>query len=184
LGESKSDVTDLNGSSSRVFHLIKSLKGYAGGSDKKQRFSVNNGIQNTLAMFQHILKTDIELDIALDSRLLVNGNEQSLNQIWTNLINNAIEAIEGKGRLSIISKDVDNQVLIEFCDNGIGIHKDHQSKIFTLNHSTKKQKSGIGIGLYTCREIANAHNGDISFNSDKNGTCFRLLLPIAEEQSL
>lgn len=183
VGNSKSDVMDLQKSSSRVFHLVKSLKGYACTNYEKVNTSVAIGIQDTLTIFQHVLKSDITVTTSFTDTTPVFIHTDSLNQVWTNFINNAVDAIDGKGGIDISTKDVDDEVLIEFCDTGNGIPKATQSKIFTLNYSNKKSGSGMGIGLYKSKEIVLDHNGKISFTTSEKGTCFKVLLPKYSKQN-
>ena len=119
------------------------------------------------------------------SHNLVRGDRDKLKQAFVNLVKNGIEALAGQenGRLEItVARESDtHQVSIDFIDNGPGIPYGEQLKIFNLFYTTKS--TGTGIGLYLCRDIIEAHGGNISFVSDEHGTAFKLVLPLMESSA-
>ena len=110
-------------------------------------------------------------------RIRAYGSE--LNQVWTNLIDNAIDAIGGHGKIWIRTKREHDQVLVEIADNGTGIPPEIQGRIFEPFFTTKGVGEGTGLGLVTSyRTIMGKHQGDIQVSSQPGDTCFQIRLPI------
>ena len=103
-----------------------------------------------------------------------------LNQVWTNLIDNAVGAMHGDGTLTIrTSLDDDNCLVVEICDTGTGIPRDIQSRIFEPFFTTKPVGEGTGLGLdISYRIVVNKHHGDLSVTSVPGDTRFRVSLPL------
>jgi signal transduction histidine kinase len=103
-----------------------------------------------------------------------------LNQVWTNLIDNAVGAMNGEGTLTIrTSMDDDNCLVVEICDTGSGIPRDIQSRIFEPFFTTKPVGEGTGLGLdISYRIVVNKHHGDLSVTSVPGDTRFRVSLPL------
>jgi signal transduction histidine kinase len=101
-----------------------------------------------------------------------------LNQVWTNLIDNAADAMNGKGELRIRTMREGDDVLAEFVDNGTGIPPEIQTKIFDPFFTTKPMGEGTGLGLDTVYRIVRKHRGNVSVVSRPGYTCFRVRLPI------
>jgi len=113
--------------------------------------------------------------------LLVNSFGSELNQIWTNLIDNAIDAMHGKGELRVRTFRDDGCVVVEIADNGPGIPADVQPHIFEPFFTTKGVGEGTGLVLDTVQRIVRKHRGNIQVNSKPGDTRFQVLLPIAEK---
>jgi signal transduction histidine kinase len=110
-------------------------------------------------------------------RIMAYGSE--LNQVWTNLIDNAIDAVKGTGRICVGTSLEDNQVVVEIVDNGSGIPPEIQPRIFEPFFTTKGVGSGTGLGLMISnRIIADHHGGEIEFQSKPGETRFKVRLPI------
>jgi signal transduction histidine kinase len=151
---------------------------------QKTQISVNVVIHKSINLLLDELRIRrIGWDTQLDEHIpLIMGDALHLQQVFMNLIVNAMEALSeiphGSPRtLSITSKyDTENhQVVIIFKDNGPGIAHEHQAKIFDPFFSTKSQGSGIGLAL--CQDLINEHGGNISVESDRDGTSFTVKLP-------
>jgi signal transduction histidine kinase len=105
-----------------------------------------------------------------------------LNTVWTNLLDNAIDAMKGKGELRIRTCREGHDILVEVADNGPGIPTNIQPRIFDPFFTTKAVGDGSGLGLDTVYRIVRQHHGNISFTSQPGNTCFRVRLPIEETQ--
>jgi signal transduction histidine kinase len=114
--------------------------------------------------------------------LLVNSFGSELNQVWTNLIDNAIDAMKGKGDLQIRTCREDDNVLVEIVDSGVGIPAEIQSRIFDPFFTTKAVGDGTGLGLDTAYRVIRKHHGSINLSSRPGYTCFRVRLPIKNYQ--
>jgi signal transduction histidine kinase len=102
-----------------------------------------------------------------------------LNQVWTNLIDNAIDAVSGSGKVCVGTFVEDNQLVVEIMDNGRGIPAEIQGRIFEPFFTTKGVGSGTGLGLLIShRIVANRHGGEIEFESKPGETRFKVRLPL------
>jgi signal transduction histidine kinase len=177
---------EIKSSTIRISELISAVKSYSYMDQAPiQDVDIHNGLESTLTMLQHKLKeADITIIREYDPSLPhINAIGNELNQVWTNLIDNAIDGI-GKGRhgtITIRTKNEGNsQILVEVIDNGSqGIPKEVQSRIFEPFFTTKEPGKGTGLGLsISHRIITQTHKGDISFYSEPGGTHFQIRLPI------
>jgi len=105
-----------------------------------------------------------------------------LSQIWTALIENALDAMNGSGILTISSKPRGEMAFVEICDNGTGIDPEISSRIFEPFFTTKSLGQGLGLGLDTVRRIVSKHFGSVSVVSTPTNTCFQVRLPIHRPQ--
>jgi signal transduction histidine kinase len=177
-------LSEIKGSTTRISELVTSVKSYSYMDQAPlQDLDVHVGIESTLTMLHHKLKeADITIIREYDRNLphvSAVGNE--LNQVWTNIIDNAIDGIGKHGTIRIRTKNEDNsQLLIEIIDNGAqGIPKEIQPRIFEPFFTTKEPGKGTGLGLsISHRIITHTHKGDISFYSRPGETCFQIRLPI------
>ena len=112
----------------------------------------------------------------------VRGSE--LNQVWTNLIDNAIHAVNGTGRIIIATRAEGNHIVVEIADNGHGIPPEIQGRIFDPFFTTKDVGSGTGLGLVISHRIVAGHGGEIEFESEEGNTVFRVRLPLRLRPSL
>jgi signal transduction histidine kinase len=168
-------------STGRVAELVKAIKSYTHmDQSPMQEIDVHEGIESTLTMLGYKLKT-VQVLRAFDRsapRIMAYGSE--LNQVWTNLIDNAIDAVEGKGKICIGTFLEDNQLMVEVVDNGRGIPAEIQPRIFEPFFTTKGVGSGTGLGLLIShRIVANRHGGEIEFESKPGETRFKVRLPLS-----
>src|SRR5918995_208125 len=177
-------VYEIKTSTTQISKLISAVKSYSYMDQASlQDVDIHNGIESTLTMLQHKLKeADITIIRDYDSNLPhINAIGNELNQVWTNLIDNAIDGIGKHGTITIRTKnDGDNQIVIEVVDNGSqGIPKEVQSRIFEPFFTTKEPGKGTGLGLsISHRIITQTHKGDINFSSRPGQTRFQIRLPI------
>jgi signal transduction histidine kinase len=173
-------LKEIDGSTTRIAELVKAVKSYS-HMDKSpmQEVDIHEGIENTLTMLGHKLKNVTvtrKFDRAVP-RIMAYGGE--LNQVWTNLIDNAIDAVKGTGKICIATFLDDDQVVVEIADNGSGIPPEVQLHIFEPFYTTKGVGSGTGLGLMISnRIVADRHGGEIEFESEPGDTRFKVRLPI------
>jgi signal transduction histidine kinase len=173
-------VQQIEQSIGRVVDLVKAIKSYSYMDQAPvQEVDVNEGIENTLTMLGYKLKNATvvrEFDRTIP-RVTAYGGE--LNQVWTNLIDNAIDAVQGTGKICVSTcRDFDH-IVVEIVDDGSGIPPDVQSRIFEPFFTTKSVGSGTGLGLSISNAIvANRHGGEIEFVSRPGETRFKVRLPI------
>jgi signal transduction histidine kinase len=175
-------LNEVEGSTTRISELVKAVKAYSYmDQSPMQEVDVHEGIENTLTMLGHKLKNVTvtrKYDRAIP-RIMAYGGE--LNQVWTNLLDNAIDAVKGTGKICVATFLDDDQVVVEIADNGSGIPPDVQSHIFEPFYTTKGVGSGTGLGLViSSRIVANRHGGEIEFESVPGDTRFKVRLPIKQ----
>ena len=174
----------------RISKLVHSMKSYSHlDRGAQQMVDVREGIEDTLHLLSYKLKQGIEVrrDYELDLRKIPAYGDE-LNQVWTNLIDNAIDAMNDKGVLEIKTclsdKYLRNKkyIRVEITDSGSGISEKIQSRIFEPFYTTKDVGKGSGLGLDTVKKIVeNRHGGMISFQSKPGKTTFIVCLPLSEK---
>lgn len=166
-------LRSINVCALRIADMVKSLKSYA-RQDEETTFSVDihEGIEDTLVIFENRLK---RYSVTKQYAKIPNITCQpiALQQVWTNLISNALDALpsDNHGELIITtefeSKEFPSSIVVTFHDNGHGIPDDIQDKIFELNYTTKSEGNfGLGIGLSVCQQIIKQHGGHIHVKSE------------------
>jgi len=177
-------VQDIQESSRRIAELVSSVKTFTHmdrGFDK-QRTDVRIGIKNTIMLLKHRLrKGNVELVKEFDESLPeVNAMVGELNQVWTNLIDNALDAMEpnGKGKLTIRTQRDRQFVQVTIGDDGPGIPNDVKTRIFDPFFTTKEVGKGTGMGLEVVQRIVRQHNGSIKVESKPGKTEFSVCFPI------
>jgi signal transduction histidine kinase len=173
-------LSQVEQSTTRIAELVKAVKSYSYmDQSPMQEVDIHEGIESTLTMLGHKLKNMTvvrSFDRSLP-RIMAYGSE--LNQVWTNLIDNAIHAVNGTGKICVGTCQEDNQVVVEIVDNGAGIPKEVQSHLFEPFFTTKPVGMGTGLGLIiTNRIVADRHGGEIEFESHPGETRFKVRLPI------
>jgi signal transduction histidine kinase len=175
---------EIKSSTKRISELISAVKSYSYMDQAPlQDVNIHDGIESTLTMLQHKLKkADITIVREYESGLPhVNAIGNELNQVWTNLIDNAIDSIGSHGTILIRTKNErKSHILVEIVDSGSqGIPKEIQSRIFEPFFTTKELGKGTGLGLsISHRIIVDTHKGDMRFSSKPGETSFQVRLPI------
>ena len=168
----------------RITEIIKALKGYSYMDQAPvQAVDVRDGLNDTLVMLSSKLKEGIKVKREFEEDLpRIQGYGSELNQVWTNLVDNAISVMGTGGTLELRAYQQDNWVIVEVADDGPGIPVDAQEKIFDPFYTTKAPGEGTGLGLnISYGIIVEKHSGQISVNSKPGATCFTVKLPIAEQ---
>jgi len=185
--DGSADLADtVEQSTTRISDLVKAVKDYS-YMDRAplQEIEVHKGLENTLTILHHKLKHGITVSHNYDLELphiCAYGSE--LNQVWINLIDNAIDAMKGQGELTIRTKRDSDRALVEIADNGPGVLPEIRSRIFEPFFSTKGVGEGMGLGLDIARRIVvQQHRGDVRVISQPGDTCFRVCLPLKPSPS-
>ncbi len=164
--------------SSRV---VLALKDYARSEQFQEMTETNiqETIDTALLLWKNKIKHGIELVTHFDAVPPVLCHSHELCQVWTNLIQNAIQAMNNNGRLTISLKQIKDTVQVKIADTGPGIPPSIQDKIFEPLFTTKGKGEGTGLGLDISKRIIERHHGSISLISDNKGTIFTVTLPIS-----
>jgi len=177
-------LREIEGGSARISELVGAIKTYT-HMDKatSKKVDVHAGLNSTLIMLGHKLKKgDVEVVRDYEKDLPhVCGHAGELNQVWTNLIDNAIDAVDGRGRITVRTASENGRVLVEVSDDGPGIPDDVRERIFEPFYTTKDVGEGTGLGLdISYRVIVEDHKGDIRVLSEPGDTRFQVRLPVDE----
>ncbi len=165
----------------KASRIVKALKTYLHTSNKDQVESINlrNNIETVLTIYHNRLKQGIQVIKNYEEVPDIMGHPDQLNQVWTNLIVNAVQAMDNKGILTIGLKKEDEHIVVSIKDSGKGIPKGIQDKIFDPFFTTKVSGEGSGLGLDIIKRIVDEHAATISFESmEGEGTTFYVKLPI------
>lgn len=165
----------------RISELVQSMKSYTYMDQGAQQIvDIHQGLEDTLRLFSSRLSQGLEIRRYYDPllpKILAYGSE--LNQVWTNLIDNAITAMNGSGRLEISTAHSDDSIRVQFTDSGCGIPAEIQSRVFEPFFTTKSVGQGSGLGLDVVRRIVeNHHQGTVLLSSQPGQTTFTIWLPL------
>ncbi len=175
-------IREIKDSSDRIAELVRSVKGYS-HMDKapvKEEIDIKDGILSTLIMLKHKIKSkQITLEKQFDKSLpKITAYGGELNQVWTNIIDNAIDAMPKGGTLKIHTYKRAHNLCVDINDNGDGIPEEIINQIFDPFFTTKKMNEGTGMGLDIVKKIMRRNSGDIQVNSEKGNTTFTVCFPI------
>ncbi|HWS81129.1 MAG TPA: ATP-binding protein [Rubrobacter sp.] len=175
-------LREIEGGSARISELVGAIKTYT-HMDRaaSKRVDVHAGLDSTLIMLGHKLKKgDVEVVRDYEKDLPhVCGHAGELNQVWTNLIDNAIDAVDGRGRITVRTASENGGVLVEVSDDGPGIPEEVRGRIFEPFYTTKDVGEGTGLGLdISYRVVVEDHKGDIRVLSEPGDTRFQVRLPV------
>ena len=174
-------VDEISLGTGRIVELVKALKTYTYMDQAPvQSVDVREGLDNTLIILHSKLKSGVTVVREYAEDLpVIEAYASELNQVWTNIIDNAIDAMDGEGTLIVRTRREDPWVVVEIEDNGRGIPEEIQSKIFDPFFTTKGPGEGTGLGLNISRNlVVQKHQGQISVKSKPGSTCFSVRLPI------
>jgi signal transduction histidine kinase len=149
-----------------------------------QNVDIVKSLETTLTILNHKLKHGVAVERDYQRiPLLVDSFGSELNQVWTNIIDNAIHAMHGNGKLQVRTYRDDGCVVVEIADNGPGIPPEIQPHIFEPFFTTKAVGEGTGLGLDTVQRIVKKHRGSIQISSKPGDTRFQVYLPLAAAHS-
>jgi signal transduction histidine kinase len=177
-------VETLQNSTARIFDLISAIKAYS-YMDRAPIVEVDvpAGLDATVQMLQSrmsnvMVQRDYQADLP---RISAYGSE--LNQVWTALIENALDALGNHGTLRLTCRVEADMLLVEIWDTGPGIPAELQDRIFEPFFTTKAPGQGLGLGLDNAMRIVRKHRGHLSVRSEPGSTCFRVRLPMEQLQA-
>jgi signal transduction histidine kinase len=179
--EISSLLHEIESSTSRISDLVGAIKEYTHMDQAPvQNLDVIKSLEITLTILNHKLKQGVAVQRDYQPvPILVNSFGSELNQVWTNIIDNAIDAMHGTGELRLRTYRDDGGVVVEIGDNGPGIPPDVQPHIFEPFFTTKGVGEGTGLGLDTVQRIVKKHRGNIQLSSKPGDTRFQVWLPLA-----
>jgi signal transduction histidine kinase len=174
-------AAEIKTATTRISELVGAIKEYSYMDQAKvQELDVHKGLDNTLLILKYKLKKKnitVTRDYA-ESLPKIKAYGSELNQVWTNLIVNAVDAMKEGGTLKVRTKREPTDIMVEIRDNGAGIPASVRSRIFEPFFTTKPVGEGTGLGLDTVARIVRKHRGNIRFESRPGDTCFQVRLPI------
>src|SRR5215468_649816 len=175
---------EIESATSRISDLVRAIKEYTYMDQSPvQNVDIVKSLETTLTILNYKLKRGVVVNRDYQPVLLVNSFGSELNQVWTNIIDNAIDAMHGKGELRVRTYREDGCAVVEIGDNGPGISAEVQPHIFEPFFTTKGVGEGTGLGLDTVQRIVKKHRGNIQVTSKPGDTRFQVWLPLAETQN-
>lgn len=181
--ETESLMDEIEDSTTRISTLVAAVKQYSYmDSASVQEIDVHVGLHSTVVMLGHKLQgVEVvrEYDLSLPR---VPAYAAELNQVWTNLIHNAADAMGGRGRLMLRTSQGDGQLVVQVADDGPGIPAAVQSRVFEAFYTTKAPGQGSGLGLDNAKRIVERrHRGQLAFTTGPEGTTFEVRLPLVQD---
>jgi signal transduction histidine kinase len=174
-------LADLEGATARIADLVGAVRSYSYlDQAPRQTVDVHEGLESTLALLAHKLRAKhVEIVRELDPRLPgIEASGSELNQVWTNLIDNAVDALGENGRITLRTSRQGDRVCVEIGDDGPGIPPELQARIFDAFFTTKPVGQGTGLGLDIAQRIVVRHHGELRLQSEPGDTRFQVMLPI------
>jgi len=176
---------EIESSTSRISDLVGAIKEYTHMDQAPtQNVDIVKSLETTLTILNHKLKRGVDVQRDYERvPLLVNSFGSELNQVWTNIIDNAIDAMHGRGELRLRTFREDGCVVVEIADTGPGIAPEVQPHIFEPFFTTKGVGEGTGLGLDTVQRIVKKHRGNIQLTSKPGDTRFQVRLPMSNTET-
>jgi signal transduction histidine kinase len=177
---SQSLVVEIMQGAGRIVEIVQAMKSYVYlDQTPVQNVDVQAGLEDTLVVLGNRLTAEITVrrEYAADlPRITAYGSD--LNQVWTNIITNALDALDGQGEIVIRTRREAQEVVVEIEDNGPGIAAKHLPKLFDPFFTTRPPGAGAGLGLNISYSIVTNHQGQIKVTSEKGRTVFQVRLPV------
>lgn len=174
-------LSEVGQTTERLSQIVRAMKSYTYLDQAPLlEVDVHDGLENTLVIMQHKLKQGVSVKREYASDLpRIEAYASELNQVWTNIIDNAVDAMNGRGEITLRTYSEDNHVIVEIEDNGPGIPEPIRSRVFDPFFTTKAPGKGTGLGLHISHDIiANRHHGQLLLESQPGKTKFKAILPI------
>ncbi len=173
-------VREVKESTRRISELVAAVRSYSQmDRGSLQSTEVTEGLESTLVMLGHKLRDGVSVVREYDAELpRIDAYAGELNQVWTNLIDNAVDAMDGAGTLKVATRSEDGEVVVEITDSGAGMPPEVMARAFDAFFTTKEVGKGTGLGLDIARRIVvDRHGGRIDVDSEPGQTVMRVTLP-------
>ena len=167
---------------SRAAKIVSALKRLAHPGDAAGAptgGSISESLDTVLTLYQSQIKQGIEVERAYEAPGVVWARHDQLNQVWTNLVHNALQAMGETGTLALSVRELDGHVEVAITDSGPGIPVEAQKRVFEPFFTTKPLGEGTGLGLSICWDIVTQHGGTLAFETAPGRTTFTVTLPTA-----
>ena len=174
-------VLEIQQATERISQIVHAVKSYTYLDQARLlEVDIHEGLENTLVIMQHKLKRGVTVHREYSPDLpRIEAYASELNQVWTNIIDNAIDAMNGSGVITLRTYAENDHVAVEIVDNGPGIPANIQTRIFEPFFTTKAPGHGTGLGLHISHDIiANRHHGQLLVESKPGETKFKVMLPV------
>jgi signal transduction histidine kinase len=174
-------VSEIQQATGRISQIVQAMKSYTYLDQARLlEVDIHEGLENTLVIMQHKLKRGVSVHREYAPDLpRIEAYASELNQVWTNIIDNAIDAMNGSGEITLKTHAKNGSVIVEISDSGPGIPADIQSRIFEPFFTTKAPGHGTGLGLHISHDIVvNRHRGQLLVESKPGETKFKIILPV------
>jgi signal transduction histidine kinase len=174
-------LVELEEATTRIVRLVDAVRTYSYlDQAPRQSVDIHEGLETTLSLLGHKLRgKHVAIVRDFDRELpAVEAAGSELNQVWTNLIDNAVDALDAGGRITLRTRRQDDRVCVEIADDGPGIPADLKGRVFDAFFTTKPVGQGTGLGLDIVQRIVFRHHGELRLESAPGATSFRVLLPV------
>lgn len=179
-------LSETREATERVSQIVRAMKSYTYLDQAPLlEVDVHEGLESTLVILQHKLKQGVTIKREYSPNLpRIEAYASELNQVWTNIIDNASDAMNGRGEICLRTYAEDQRVIIEIVDNGPGIPENIRTRIYEPFFTTKPPGKGTGLGLHISHDIvANRHRGQLLVESKPGETKFKVVLPVKMNRS-
>ncbi|MFL6094627.1 MAG: sensor histidine kinase, partial [Blastococcus sp.] len=172
-------LDEVKDSTHRISDLVAAVKSYSQlDRASMQQTDLAEGLESTLVMLAHRIPTDVTVVREYDPRVpRIQALAAELNQVWTNVIDNALDAMDGRGTLRVSTRLDRDEVVVEIGDTGAGMSPETEKHAFDPFYTTKGVGEGTGLGLDISRRIVDRHRGQISVQTAPGETVLRVRLP-------
>jgi signal transduction histidine kinase len=180
-------VSEIQQAMGRISQIVQAMKSYTYLDQARLlEVDIHEGLENTLVIMQHKLKRGVTVRREYASDLPhIEAYASELNQVWTNIIDNAIDAMNGHGVITLRTHAENDHVIVEIVDDGPGIPQNNQSRIFEPFFTTKPPGQGTGLGLHISHDIVvNRHHGQLLVDSIPGQTKFIVMLPVKIQKGI
>ncbi len=170
----------LSEASGRIAKIVQDLKAFSVEDSSEESANLHDCVENTLALIAHRVHDGITVSRELSQGLTVACSPAIVNQVLMTLLTNAVQAIQGSGRITVETRKQENRANVRISDTGVGISEDKLKNLFEFGFTTKGTRVGIGIGLANAYSAIQMHGGELTVSSALGqGSVFTVTLPVS-----